>query len=212
MPELTFEILAAEVKPFAAVPTLIFKLQATNAVENEEIFSVGLKGQVMIEAVHRQYDSQTQERLVELFGEPARWEETLNSLLWTYVFVPIPRFIGSLVVDVPIACSEDLTVASGKYFYALRDGNVPLAVLFSGTIFYKTPEAALQVTQIPWEKEATFKLPIKIWQELMDTYYPNSKWLRLRKDTFDRLYEYKMKNAIPTLEACLDKLVEQAMK
>ncbi|MGH7598853.1 MAG: DUF6084 family protein [bacterium] len=212
MPELTFEILSAEVKPFAAVPTLLFKLQITNAVENEEIFSVGLKGQVMIDAIHRHYDSETQKHLIEVFGEPVRWEETLNSLLWTYVVVPIPRFIGSVVVDVPIACSEDLTVASGKYFYALRDGIAPIAFLFSGTIFYKTPDAVIQVTQIPWEKEATFKLPIKIWQEMMDHYYPNSRWLRLQKDTFDKLYEYKAKNALPTLEACLDKLIDKALE
>jgi hypothetical protein len=48
MPDLKFEILSSHVKQYAAVPTLVFNLQITNNSENEEIYSVSLKCQLMI--------------------------------------------------------------------------------------------------------------------------------------------------------------------
>ena len=42
---------------------------------------------------------------------------------------------------------------------------------------------------------------------MMDTYYPNSAWLCLRRDIFERLYEYKMRHGIPTWEAALEKIL-----
>jgi hypothetical protein len=41
----------------------------------------------------------------------------------------------------------------------------------------------------------------------MDIYYPNSAWLHLERDVFDRLYRYKVRHGIPTWEQMLDKLV-----
>ena len=143
MPDLKFEITSVEPKSFAMVPTLAFQLRVTNAVENEEVYSAALKGQVMIEAVHRDYDAATKERLVEVFGEPGRWDETLNSLLWTYVTVPLPRFTGSTVVEVPVACTADVEVAAGKYFYAIRDGIVP------PTINLNDPDPQLDLDYVP---------------------------------------------------------------
>jgi hypothetical protein len=209
MPDLTFEIISAQAKPFAVAPTLAFQLRVTNAVADEEVFAAALKCQVMIDAVHRGYDPGTQERLVEVFGEPARWDETLNSLLWMTVAVPLPRFLGSTTVEVTLPCSEDFELAAGKYFTAVRDGFVPLAFLFSGTLFYKGPAAALQVTQIPWTKEAAFRLPAQTWHTLMERYYPGAKWLRLNRETFDKLQRYKAAAALPTFDQCLEKLIAQ---
>ena len=47
-------------------------------------------------------------------------------------------------------------------------------------------------------KEAKFRLPQKVWRELIDSYYPNTAWLCLRRDVFDRLNQYKMRRGIPT--------------
>jgi hypothetical protein len=209
MPDLTFDIISAQAKPFAVAPTLAFELRVTNAVPGEEVFAAALKCQVMIEAVHRGYDAGTQERLVEVFGEPARWDETLNSLLWTTVAVPLPRFQGSTNVEITIPCSEDFELAAGKYFSAVRDGFVPLAFLFSGTLFYKGPAAALQVTQVPWTKEAVFRLPAQTWHKLIESYYPGSRWVRLNRETFDKLQRYKATAALPTFDHCLEKLIAQ---
>jgi hypothetical protein len=41
----------------------------------------------------------------------------------------------------------------------------------------------------------------------MDHYYPNSAWLCLRKDVFDRLYEYKRQRGLPTWEQALESLL-----
>ncbi|MGZ3519928.1 MAG: DUF6084 family protein [Vulcanimicrobiaceae bacterium] len=44
----------------------------------------------------------------------------------------------------------------------------------------------------------------------MDLYFPNSTWIRIRKETFDELYEFKARNAIPTWDDALDMLLESA--
>lgn len=213
MPNLKFEIISSEVKQYSVVPTLAFRLQITNDVENEEVYAAALKCQVMIEAIKRTYNEESKDKLHELFGEPFRWDETLRTFFWTIMNVPVPRFTGKTVVEVAIPCSEDQALAAGKYFYAVgADGYVPLAFLFSGTLFYKDPDGNLQVTLIPWEKEALCKMPANLWQEMMDTHFPNSRWMRVRKDIYDRLVRYKAQSAFATLENCLESLIDEALK
>jgi hypothetical protein len=108
----------------------------------------------------------------------------------------------------PMACTYDFDVVGTKYFAALEDGEIPLEFLFSGTVFYRDATGALQAVQIPWEKEAKFRLPVGVWREMMDHYFPNSAWLRIRKDTFDRLYEYRSRHALLTWERTLESLLE----
>ena len=210
MPDLDFSVVEAEVLPFAAAPTLLFKLHIGNAIETEQIHSILLRVQVRIEVTKRHYDAESEVRLLELFGVPRQWGETLRSLLWTHATVVTPRFSGQTVAELPITCSYDFEVAAAKYFHALRDGEVPLLFLFSGTIFYTSGESGLRIAQIPWEKEAAFRLPIRTWQEMMDHYFPNSAWLRVQKDVFDRLYSYKARHALPTWEVALDQLLRES--
>ena len=61
-------------------------------------------------------------------------------------------------VDLPVPCSFDFNVAATKYFYGLEGGEVPLAFLFSGTVFYRDADDFLQMEQIPWSKEAEYRL------------------------------------------------------
>ncbi len=44
----------------------------------------------------------------------------------------------------------------------------------------------------------------------MERYFPNSAWLRLRKDTFDRLYRYRVRASLPTWEDALERLLRAA--
>jgi hypothetical protein len=206
MPDLNFEVVDAEVLSFAAVPSLLFKLRIENG-EEEPIRSVALNTQIRIAATQRHYDAAEQEMLLELFGEPHRWGETLRSLLWTHTVLQVQPFSGSTVVDMPVACTYDLEVVAAKYFYALQDGEVPLEFLFSGTIFYAGEDGRLQTTRISWEKEAEFRLPVRLWKEMMDQYFPNSAWVRLRKDVFDQLYDYKVRKGLPTWEATVEALL-----
>ena len=212
MPELKFEIISAEVRPYAAFPTIVFKLQISNEIENEEVYAAALKCQIMIEAIKRPYDAETKKRLYELFGEPHRWGETLKSLVWMIVNIPVPRFTGKTVVEVSVPCSEDQGLAAGKYFYGVRDEKVPLAFLFSGTLFFKGAEDQLQITQVPWEKEASFKMPAILWQQMMAEYFPDCRWLRIRKEIYDKLVMYKAATSHPTLENCLETVLEDALK
>ena len=206
MPDLNFRLEDAEVPEFAAVPSLVFKLHIENLGE-EPIRSVALNIQIRIAATHRHYDAAEQDRLLELFGNPSRWKDTLRSLLWTHTVLQVPRFSGSTVVDMPVTCTYDLEVVAAKYFFALEEGEVPLEFLFSGTVFYAAEGGRLQTARISWEKEAEFRLPVRLWKEMMDQYFPNSAWIRLRKDAFDQLYDYKIHMGLPTWEATVEALL-----
>jgi len=204
MPELNFQIDGAEIIPYAATPQIALKLRLTNAPLEEAIHTVALRCQIQIEVTRRRYTAQEQEQLLDLFGAPERWSQTLRSLLWTHSSIIVPAFQGSTLVDIPVACSFDFNVAATKYFHGLTDGDIPLCVMFSGTVFYADPGGQLQVAPISWDKEARFKFPVRVWREMMESYYPNTAWLSLRKDVFERLYQYKVRNGIPTWEQALE--------
>lgn len=208
MPDLSFTIEGAEVVKFSASPLLAFKLRVTNANPAETIHSVALRSQIQIEVTRRRYTGEEQEKLLDLFGEPDRWSQTLRNLLWTHVNVNVPPFKGSTVVDLPVPCTFDFNVGATKYFHGLGDGEVPLCVMFSGTVFYAAEGEHMQVSPISWEKEARFSLPVKVWREMMDTYYPNTAWLCLRRDIFERVYEYKVRHGIPTCEQALESMLQ----
>jgi Family of unknown function (DUF6084) len=207
MPDLNFQIEAAEPVPFAATPLLGFKLRVTNTPPDEAIHTVVLRTQIQIEVTRRHYSAEEQEQLLDLFGEPERWSQTLRNMLWTQAIVTVPQFKDQAVVDLPVPCTFDFNVAAIKYFHGLTAGDLPLIFLFSGTVFYEERDDGLRVAPISWDKEAKFRLPVRVWRELMNTYYPNSAWLNLRKDVFDRLYRYKMQSGIPTWEMALERLL-----
>ncbi len=209
MPDLSFGIEGAEVLEYAAVPSLVFKLRVEN-LEEEAIRSVSLNTQVRISAAQRHYEASEQERLLEVFGEPHRWGQTLRSLLWTHTNLQVPPFTGSVVVDMPVTCTYDLEVVAAKYFYALEDGEVPLEFLFTGTVFYAGEGGGLQAARISWEKEAEYRMPVRLWKEMMDHYFPNSAWIRLHKDAFDQLYDYKVRRGLPTWEAAVEALLHES--
>ncbi|MDQ3585546.1 MAG: DUF6084 family protein [Acidobacteriota bacterium] len=207
MPDLNFQVEGAQALTYAAAPLLIFKLRITNADADEPIQTIALRCQIQIEPTRRRYDAQEQERLLDLFGEPERWGQTLRTMLWTHASVVVSPFVGSTLVDLPVPCTFDFNVAAAKYFAGLEDGEAPLCLLFSGTVFYETDEGVLQVAQISWDKEAKYRLPVPVWKEMMDHYYPNSAWLCLRRDVFDRLAQFKMKQGIPTWEQTLERVL-----
>ena len=208
MPDLNFEVVGAEAPAFAAVPTLIFKLHIDNAIEQERIFTVALRCQIQINVTRRRYSPEAQERLLEVFGEPKRWGETLRPLLWTHTSTVVPQFSGSTIVDLPVPCTYDFEVVGTKYFDALGEGEIPLTFLFSGTIFYEGEEGNLQVGQISWSKEAAYRFPVALWQEMIQRYFPNSAWIRLHKDVFDQLYQYKATHSLPTWEEVVVHLLQ----
>jgi len=213
MPDLNFKVESVEVVPHTVSPLLAFKLRVSNSDPSETIHTVVLRCQIQLEVARRQYAPDDQVRLRDLFDDPSRWSQTLKTLLWTHTSIVVSSFKGTTLADVPVPCTFDFNVAATKYFDGLTDGDVPICLQFSGTVFYATPQGELQAAPISWDKEARFKLPVKIWREMMAAYYPNSAWLCLQRDAFDRLYQYKVLHGIPTWEEVLERIlpVEEKM-
>ena len=207
MPDLTFQVETAAAVPFAAAPMLSFRLRIANSGE-EAVYTACLRCQIQIEAAQRRYSSAEQAGLQDLFGHPNRWHQTLRTFLWTHASVVVPQFSGSTVLDLQIPCTFDVNLAFVKYFRGLKDGDIPLCFQFSGTVFYEAVDGGLRVAPISWDAESKFRLPVKTWNEMMDAYYPNSAWLYLRRDVFERLQRYKIERGVATWEQALEDLLE----
>jgi hypothetical protein len=206
MPDLTFHVEGAKAVQYAVSPMLGFDLRVTNSGP-ERIHNIALRCQIQIEATRRRYDAKDQENLRDLFGEPERWGQTLRTLLWTQVSVVAGGFADQTNIELQVPCTFDFNVAAVKYFQGLQDGEIPLCFQFSGTVFYESAAGGLQVAPISWDKEAKFRLPLKVWKEMMDLYYPNSAWLCLSRDVFERLHQYKVRTGTPTWEKMLEDLL-----
>jgi hypothetical protein len=203
VPDLSLSVTGASVVPYAATPTIAFAVRIANDPSDERIHSIALRCQIRIEAARRQYDPARSAALLDLFGEPDRWSQTVRDMFWTHAYVHVPTFEGATAIELPVPCSFDFNVAATKYFHGLADGDLPLLFLFSGSVFYEAPDGSLQVFPISWEKESRFRLPAATWRELMEAYYPNA-WLTLRRDVFERLYRYKQQHGIPTWDAVIE--------
>jgi len=203
MPELHFQIEGAEAVAHAATPLIALKLRITNLPATEAIHTLTLRCQVQIEPAKRRYLPQEQEKLLDLFGEPERWSRTVRPLLWMNTSVAVPGFTDNLLVNLEVPCTFDFNVATTKYFHALDAGEIPVCVMFSGTVFYKGADDALQVAQVPWDREANFRLPVSVWKGMMDMHYPGTAWLCLQREAFEQLYLYKMRHGLPTWEQAI---------
>jgi Family of unknown function (DUF6084) len=210
MPELSFSVESAHAVPFAAAPTIALKLRITSADPAETIHTVVLRAQIQIEVARRRYTAAEQAQMLELFGDPDRWSQTLRSMLWTHASVVVPSFTGSTEVDLLIPCTFDFNVAATKYFHGLESGEIPLLLLFSGTVFYPDSEDALRVAPIAWDKETKFRVPVEVWRSMMDLYYPNSVLLSIPKDMFERLHRYKMTHAAGTWERAFEMMLAES--
>ena len=203
MVELGFSILGATRVEHTAVPTLRFALRVESEVP---VRAVLLDVQIQIAARRRGYDSGAHERLFELFGPTADWGTTLRTLLWTRTTLVVPAFEGSTVMDLDVPCSYDLEVTASRYLDALSDGEVPLEFLFSGSVFYSGPDGELQTTRLSWQSEAEYRLPVRVWKDTMERYFRGTAWVRLSKESFDRLSAYKSRNALATWDDALEAL------
>ncbi len=205
--DVDFEVLGARPVKYAAAPMLSFDLQVTETA-GAPVYMIALTVQLMIEPARRRYDDGTRERLVELFGAPERWAVTTRSLVWAKLDVLVPAFTGTITVTVPIACHYDLELAAAKYLHSLPDGEAPLALHFSGMIYYPGDDGGLQMTLIPWSKSIDFRMPVSVWQETIGHYYPGTAWVAVRADTFEALQREKLARGLATLDACVSSLLK----
>jgi Family of unknown function (DUF6084) len=208
VPDLEFAVRGAEAIPGAAVPAIALHLEICNRPSAETIHSIALRCQIQIESSRRRYSAAEKDNLRDLFGEPERWGQTLRPMLWTNIAAMIPGFSGSTITDIAVPCTFDFNVSATKYLHGVQEGAVPVTLLFSGTAFYQAAADRVQASPISWNSEARFALPIHVWKDAMDLYYPNSAWLRLRRDVFERLYRFKVQQGLATFEEALDRMLE----
>jgi hypothetical protein len=201
-------VLSARPVRHAATPTLTLDLQVSEP-SGRPVYMIALTIQVMIDPARRSYDEATRERLLELFGPPERWGVTTRSLVWTQLDVLVPAFTGTTTVTVPLACSYDQELAAAKYLYSLPDGEAPLALHFNGTIYYPADDGGLQMVLVPWNKSIDFRMPVSVWRETVEHYYPGTAWLALRADTLERLQRAKLTRGLATLDACVRALLKE---
>lgn len=210
MPELEVDALGIEVERFAAIPTLGIRLRLRDTGDSD-VHAVVLRAQVRIEPERRAYDADEREHLVELFGTPEQWTTSLHPFLWTELATSVGAFHATTDVVVPMTCTYDLEVAAARYLHSLRGGEVPLVLLFNGTIF-RVQDRRLSVQPVPWHLEARLRMPVATWREAMDRFYPGSGWIRLPTGTIDALGRYKASRALATWDDAVGSLLRAAQE
>lgn len=205
MSQLEFAVLDVVPEPYAATPNLLFRLRIGETT-GERVHAIALRCQVRIEPQRRQYADGEQEGLDDLFGSRERWRDTLRPFLWAHASAMVPGFTDRVDIDLPVTCTYDFEVTAAKYLHALRDGDVPLVLLFSGTIFTRGA-TGFGVEQVPWHLEAPYRLPVRVWRALMDSYFPGGGWIRVNRDTLDALLRVKSDRALVSWEQTFETLL-----
>jgi hypothetical protein len=189
-------------------PAMNFLLRISET-SGESVEAIALRCQIRIEPARRKYTPAEAERLGDLFGETERWAETLRPVQFTQVAVMVPRFTGSTEIELPVPLSYDLEIGATRYFAGLDGGEVPLLLLFSGTLFAMSG-GRIQAGQVPWSKEAAYRLPVSLWREAVDAHFPNCAWIRMSRPVMDELLRYKSRRALPTWDATIESLLAEA--
>ena len=64
--------------------------------------------------------------------------------------------------------------------------------------------------QVPWSKEAPYRLPVSVWREAIDVHFPDTAWIKMSRQTLDELLRFKTRAALPTWDATLATLLAEA--
>jgi hypothetical protein len=203
----TFAVLDIAPEPFAVTPILTARLGVT-ATGDEPVHAIAVRCQVRIDPLRRGYTDEEAAGLLDLFGPRDRWSTTQHTFLWQHCTAMVPGFTGATQIDLPLNCTYDFEVAASKYLHALRGGSVPLQFLFSGTVFSRGPHG-FAVGQIPWDREDHVDMPVAVWRLLMERHFPHTGWLRLDRDTLDRLATYKTRRGLLSFDEAVTTLLAQ---
>jgi len=210
VPDLRFAVDGVAPVRFSAGPMLRFSVRVDER-SGTPIQSLNLNVQIRIDATRRAYDAATQERLFEVFGPPELWSRSLRSLNWVQTTVVVPGFEHTTVVEVDVPCSYDVAVASAKYLAALGDdGDVPLELLFSGTAFHVAAGGGMQIAHIPWDRETSLRMPVRVWRQALDIHFPGAAWVRVNRDAFDRLSLFRSRRALTSWDDVIEALLAEA--
>jgi len=205
MTDLAFEVLDVLPQEYAASPHLLFRLRIRET-SGEVVHAIALRCQLRIEPQRRPYDVGEQQGLTDLFGTSERYGQTLKPFLWTHATAMVQGFTGDTEIDLPVPCTYDFDVSATKYLHALRGGDIPVVLLFSGTVFTRGA-TGFAVQQLSWSLEASHRIPVRIWRELMDHYFPGGGWIRLDTETIDALLHYRSMHGLTSWEQAFAQLL-----
>ena len=133
MSELVFDCVEAKPDPYAAAPTMVFRIRISET-SGESVHAIALRCQIPDRAS----------------APPLYLERGVIAERSVRGALPLGRHPEALQLrfrrtDDPgwdaeielVACTYDFEVTSAKYFHALEDGEIPVILLFSGSIFAK---------------------------------------------------------------------------
>ena len=63
---------------------------------------------------------------------------------------------------------------------------------------------------IPWSNSIDFRMPVSVWRETIEHYYPSTAWVAIRSQTFEALQKQKLERGLATLDACIADLLDGA--
>ncbi|WP_018600614.1 DUF6084 family protein [Mycobacterium sp. 155] len=203
--EVTFAVLDISPEPFAVTPILTARIGVA-AIGDDPVHAIALRAQIRIEPARRGYTDDEAEGLLDLFGPRERWSTTQRTFLWQHSNAVVPGFTDTTQLGMALECTYDFEVAASKYLHALRGGTVPLQFLFSGTVFSQGSRG-FAVTQVPWNREDRFDMPVTVWRELIAQHFPHTGWLRLDRDTLDALAAFKSRRGLLSFDEAITALM-----
>jgi hypothetical protein len=188
-PGLAFTVVGIAPEPYAAAPNLLARVRVEETT-GERVHALALRAQVRIEPQRRRYDDSEERALLDLFGDRTRFAQTLKPFPWLHSSTVAQGFTGATEVDLVLPCTYDFEVSGSRYLHALRTGEIPLLFLFSGTVFTRGA-TGFSVSQVPWDCESRYRLPVGVWRELMEEHFPGTEWVRMHRDTIDALAHFR---------------------
>jgi hypothetical protein len=189
-----FAVLDVVAEPYAAAPQLTARLRIEETT-GQRIHAIVLRCQVRIEPQRRRYADTESDGLRGLFGDRERWVDTLKPFQWMQCHTTVQGFTGMTEADLALPCTYDLDVIGSRYLHSLHAGDVPLNLLFSGTVFTRG-STGFGVEQIPWDCEAQHRLPVEVWRRMIASYFPNTGWIRLDADVLTALTDYRTRHGL----------------
>ncbi len=209
MPALDFAVSGVRPMEDMAVPTLAFRI-SVRRTGGGHVRSVSLNTAVRIAVARRRYDTADRLVMARLFGQPEQWATSMRPLTWARVTTVIPPFDNETEFDLPVPCTRDSELAVTSYFHGVRDGEVPLELLFSGTVFHDGPDGRLRTAQISWDKEATCRMTAGLWQEVLGRYGSGTSWVPLSSEAHDALIAHRNRHALSGWDETVADLLARA--
>ena len=198
---------------YAATPTVLLKMRARELTGNR-VHALALRCQVRIEPLRRAYSDAEAGKVVDLFGDRGRWGTTMQPLQLAFLSEVLPGFTDECEFDLALPLSYDVDVAAHKYLAALEDAEIPMLLLFSGTVFTGSVSSSgagsLSVQPVPWHKEASLRMPVAVWREAMDVQFPGQAWLRMSRSTYDDLATYRGRHGMVGWDDVLRRLLDRS--